>query len=73
MTMQVVELPSSRIYRQSHPSRSLYIFLPLCDLIPLACIFRVGIYRATNLIHSITVECNYNGGRVVNPKVNLRS
>mmetsp|Transcript_33874 Transcript_33874/g.52761 ORF Transcript_33874/g.52761 Transcript_33874/m.52761 type:complete len:523 (+) Transcript_33874:439-2007(+) len=29
---------------------------------------RVGIYRATGLIHSITVECNYNCGRVVNFK-----
>ena len=29
---------------------------------------RVGIYRATNMIHSITIECNYNGGRVVGPK-----
>eukprot|EP00960_Hanusia_phi_P023773 701013-Hanusia_phi.AAC.2 len=29
---------------------------------------RVGIYRATDLVHSMTVECNYNGGRVVNPK-----
>lgn len=29
---------------------------------------RVGIFRATGLIHSITVECNYNCGRVVNVK-----
>lgn len=29
---------------------------------------RVGIYRATNIVHSITVECNYNGGRIVGPK-----
>mmetsp|Transcript_7437 Transcript_7437/g.25374 ORF Transcript_7437/g.25374 Transcript_7437/m.25374 type:complete len:787 (-) Transcript_7437:52-2412(-) len=29
---------------------------------------RVGIYRATGLVHSMTVECNYNGGRVVNNK-----
>ena len=27
------------------------------------------IYRVTNLVHYITVETNYNSGRVVNTKV----
>jgi hypothetical protein len=34
---------------------------------------RVGIYRATGLIHSYTLECNYQSGRRINhlpPKIN---
>lgn len=27
---------------------------------------RVAIYKATNLVHSYTLECNYNSGRVTN-------
>ena len=27
---------------------------------------RVGIYRATNMVHSYTLECNYNTGKLVN-------
>jgi len=28
---------------------------------------RVGIYRATNLVHCVTVEANYNSGLTLNP------
>lgn len=27
---------------------------------------RVALYKATNLIHSYTLECNYNSGKITN-------